>query len=165
MRSTLVAPRGPRYVQDALAGVDTSAAVREFAHATSARLAGTRFPLPGLGNMRAGKQVCVHAAITRFLAAGLRVGLPRDWAERLVAFTQTEIDRLWTRDLPALDEARRKAARADAEEDVREIESLTLDTVDALLAEERACRTDIALAQVRLAALQKEITKRQAVVA
>lgn len=161
MRSTLVAPRGPRYVQDALAGVDTSAGVREFADATSARLAGTRFPLPGLGNMRAGKQVCVHAAITRFLAAGLRAGLPREWAERLVAFTQVEIDRLWTRELPELNDARRKAQRADAEEDIRETDATTLNTVDALLAEERACRADVALQQVRLAALQKEITRRQ----
>jgi hypothetical protein len=160
MRSTLVAPRGPRYLTDALAGVDTSAAVREFADATSARTAGGRFPLPGLGNMRAGKQVCVHAAITRFLAAGLRAGLPRDWAERLAAFVHAEIDRLWTA-LPPLAEARRAAAKADAQEDIHEIDALTLDTLDALRAEERVCRVDLAVGHVRLAALQKEIARRE----
>lgn len=164
MRSTLVAPRGPRYLPDPLAAVDTAAGVREFCDATSARTIGLRFPLPGLGNMRAGKQVCVHAAITRFLAAGLQAGLPREWAERIATYCDTEIDRLWTRDLPELGAARRRAQRADAEEDVRETDAATLDTLDALLAEERACRTDLALAQVRLAALHREISRRQATV-
>lgn len=161
MAPILAGPRAPRHHIDQLASVDTSASVREFREVTGGL--GLRFPFPGLNDMRAAKRVCVHALITRFLAAARFAHLPRSWGERLVVFVQNEVDRLWNSEVPSLRSARSAAVAAEAAENIAEIEAGApqpdLDAEDnALAAEESAVTAEIAADRVRLMA----ITRRRA---
>jgi|GEM_PF-6336516 len=158
METILARVRVVRHRIDPLAGVDISDGVREFKEVTEGMT--TRLPFPGIGDMRKGSRVCVHALVIRFLAAARLAHLPRAWAERFIVFTQNQVDLLWGTEIPELAAARRKSVAAEAAENIAEMDAQAaqpdLEAEDAALAaEEEAVTAEVAADRVRLLAISR----------
>lgn len=158
METILARVRVVRHRIDPLAGVDVSDGIREFKEVTEGLT--TRLPFPGIGDMRKGSRVCVHALVIRFLAAARLAHLPRAWAERFLVFVQNQVDLLWGTEIPELVAARRQAVAAEALENIAEMDAQAaqpdIEAEDAALAaEQEAVTAEIAADRIRLLAITR----------
>lgn len=113
--------------------------------------------LPGLEQQLAGTRLDACRADRRMLVAAQRAGLPREWAERYLAWLTAQIDALWSRDHRSLGTLRCIAEHAEGEgNDTMLASMLTHDSDDAALAADEAkLIAEMALDRLVLVGIQR----------
>ncbi len=139
---------------------DLSGALRDFKDHTDGL--SNRLPLASLEAMRAGTVASPHTLLRRYLLSARGIGLPKEWAQRLVTWLQRQVDALWPMECTPLDEMRRRALRAEALANAAELNSLTLGNRECLLAEREALHRELAADTLLIARIDRELDAREA---
>jgi hypothetical protein len=147
--------RGPQHRTCIEVPQDLSESIRECRNHTAGL--SNRLPLASLEGMRAGTVAGPQTLARRYLMAGKRHGLPKDWGQRFATWVQRTVDCIWPMEPTPLVELRRRALAAESLANHAEYVALTASCRATLEADRDALTREVAADTVLLGEIERKL--------